>query len=47
MFTRLTAAHATLDHAALLSSAGHLRMWSDSDWPPDDFAIAENRAELA
>jgi len=47
LFARLTAAHAELDHAALLSSVGYLRLWSDSDWPADGFTVAENRAELA
>jgi len=47
VFTRLTAAHAELDRAALMCSVDYLRMWSDSDWPADDFTVAENRAELA
>jgi hypothetical protein len=47
VFTRLTADHAALDHAALMSSVDYLRMWSDSEWPTDDFTVAENRAELA
>ena len=47
VFTRLTAAHAPLDHAALMSSVDYLRTWSDSEWPADDFTVAENRAELA
>jgi len=47
VFTRLTAAHAELDHAALMGSVDYLRVWSDSEWPTDDFTVAENRAELA
>ena len=47
VFVRLTAAHAELDHAALLGSMDYLRMWSDSAWPADDFTVEENRAELS
>jgi hypothetical protein len=47
VFTRLTADHATLDNAALMSSADYLRTWSDSEWPTAGFTVAENRAELA
>ncbi|MEI6452695.1 MAG: hypothetical protein WCP98_22465 [Actinomycetes bacterium] len=47
VFARLTAAHAELDHAALMGSVDYLRVWSDSGWPTDDFTVAENRAELA
>ena len=47
VFTRLRAAHAPLDHAALMASVDYLRRWSDSEWPADDFTVAENRAELA
>jgi hypothetical protein len=46
VFTRLTAAHAELDHEALMRSRSYLRAWSDSDWPADDFPVAENRDEL-
>ena len=46
VFTRLTAAHAQLDHAALMSSVDYLRMWSDSEWPTDDFTVDENREDL-
>lgn len=46
VLTRLTAAHAELDHAALMASVPYLRRWSDSDWPADDFSVAENRVEL-
>ena len=46
-FVRLTAAHAKLDHAALMSSVDYLRMWSDSTWPPAGLSVAENANELA
>jgi hypothetical protein len=46
-FVRLTAAHAELDHAALMASSEYLRAWSDSDWPEDDFSVEQNRSELA
>jgi hypothetical protein len=46
VLTRLTAAHAKLDHAALKASTAYLRSWSDSGWPEDDFSVARNRAEL-
>jgi hypothetical protein len=46
VLTRLTAAHAGRDHAALMASVAYLRRWSDSDWPADDFSLAENREEL-
>ena len=29
-----------------MSSLDYLRMWSDSEWPTDDFTVAVNRAEL-
>ena len=46
VLTRLTGAHAERDHAALMASVAYLRRWSDSDWPADDFSVAENREEL-
>jgi hypothetical protein len=46
VFARLTAAHAERDHAALMASVAYLRRWSDSDWPADDFSVAEDREEL-
>lgn len=46
VLARLTAAHAERDHAALMASVAYLRRWSDSDWPADDFSVAENREEL-
>jgi hypothetical protein len=35
-----------LDYAAVMSSAEQLRMWSDSEWPADDFTLADNLADL-
>lgn len=43
----LTVDHAGLDHAALMDSKEILRRWSSSDWPADDFAVADNRQDLA
>ena len=34
------------DYAAVLASAEHLRWWSDSTWPTDDFSVAENLQDL-
>lgn len=42
----LLASDATLDYDAVMSGAAMLRNWSGSIWPPDDFTIAENRADL-
>lgn len=38
---------AALDHAALLVSKEMLRLWSGSDWPADDFTVADNVNDLA
>ena len=35
-----------LDYAAVMASAAELRLWSDSDWPADDFTPAGNLADL-
>jgi len=35
-----------LDYAALMASTAMLRRWSQSDWPSDDFTLAENLADL-
>jgi hypothetical protein len=35
-----------LDYAAVMASAAHLRRWSDSEWPADNFTLAENLADL-
>lgn len=46
VLARLTASHDERDHAALMASVDYLRRWSDSDWPANDFSVAENREEL-
>ena len=43
----LTTDHVELDHAALMDSKEMLRRWSSSDWPTDDFTVADNRQDLA
>ncbi len=35
-----------LDYAAVMASAAQLRLWSDSDWPADDFTLTGNLADL-
>jgi len=35
-----------LDYAALMASKAMLRQWSQSDWPSDEFTLAENLADL-
>ena len=42
----LRAADVELDYDAVMSSAAMLRRWSQSDWPADDFTLAENLADL-
>jgi len=42
----LRATDVELDYEAVMSSAGMLRRWSQSDWPADDFTLAENLADL-
>lgn len=42
----LRAAHVELDYDAVMSSAAELRRWSQTDWPADDFTLAENLADL-
>jgi len=42
----LRAADVLLDYDAVMSSAPDLRRWSQSDWPSDDFTLAENLADL-
>jgi hypothetical protein len=38
--------HTELDYEAVRASQGHLRRWSDSSWPEDDFSVAANREDL-
>jgi hypothetical protein len=35
-----------LDYDAVMASAAQLRLWSDSEWPADDFTLAGNLADL-
>ena len=35
------------DYAAVMATADHLRWWSDSAWPTDDFTVEENLQDLA
>src|SRR5436189_5938859 len=35
-----------LDYDAVMSSAEQLRRWSQSDWPADDFTLAQNLDDL-
>jgi hypothetical protein len=40
-------AHNELDYLAVMASRGHLRAWSNSTWPEDDFTLAANAEDLA
>ena len=42
----LSPAHVELDYAALMDSKEMLRRWSQSDWPADDFTLADNLEDL-
>jgi RimJ/RimL family protein N-acetyltransferase len=42
----LRATDVELDYEAVMSSAEMLRRWSQSDWPADDFTLAQNLADL-
>jgi RimJ/RimL family protein N-acetyltransferase len=42
----LRASDAERDYDAVMASAAQLRRWSGSEWPRDDFTLAENRADL-
>lgn len=42
----LRATDVEIDYDAVMSSAAMLRAWSQSDWPADDFTLAENLADL-
>ena len=42
----LRATDVELDYDAVMSSAEMLRRWSQSDWPADDFTLAQNLADL-
>ena len=42
----LRAIDVALDYEAVMSSAEMLRRWSQSEWPADNFTLAENLADL-
>jgi len=42
----LRAADVELDYDAVMSSAEQLRLWSQTDWPADDFTLAQNLDDL-
>jgi RimJ/RimL family protein N-acetyltransferase len=42
----LRATDVELDYEAVMSSAGMLRCWSQSDWPADVFSLAQDLADL-
>lgn len=42
----LRATDVELDYKAVMSSAEMLHRWSQSDWPTDDFTLAQNLADL-
>lgn len=42
----LLPAHAPIDYEAVMEDPALLRQWSQSDWPADDFTLAENIVDL-
>jgi RimJ/RimL family protein N-acetyltransferase len=42
----LLAADVAADYDAVMASAPMLRAWSQSEWPADDFTLAENLEDL-
>lgn len=42
----ITADDAEMDHAALMETREHLRLWEQSTWPTDDFTVEANREDL-
>jgi len=42
----ITASDAEQDHAALMETREHLRLWEQSSWPEDDFTVDANREDL-
>ncbi|OMH37106.1 hypothetical protein [Tersicoccus sp. Bi-70] len=42
----ITAADAEMDHAAVVETREHLRLWEQSSWPEDGFTVEANRADL-
>jgi len=43
----IVADDAEMDHAALMETREHLRLWEQSAWPEDDFTVEANREDLA
>jgi hypothetical protein len=43
----IVADDAERDHAAVVETRDHLRVWEQSTWPEDDFTVEANRADLA
>jgi len=39
--------HVDADYEAVMSCRRHLRAWSMSEWPEDDFTLEQNREDLA
>ena len=42
----ITPDDAAIDHAALMETREHLRLWEQSTWPADDFTVDDNRDDL-
>jgi hypothetical protein len=42
----LRATDVALDYDAVMSSRERLRLWSQTDWPADDFTLEQNLADL-
>ena len=43
----LRATDAALDYEAVMASSEQLHRWSQTEWPTDDFTVAQNREDLA
>lgn len=42
----IVADDAEMDHAAVMDTREHLRLWRQSTWPEDDFTVEANREDL-
>jgi hypothetical protein len=42
----ITAQDAATDHAAVMETREHLRLWEQSSWPEDDFTVESNHTDL-
>ena len=42
----IVADDAEMDHAAVMETREHLRLWEQSTWPEDDFTVQANREDL-